>query len=94
MHSHEYHTHALHNLIGQLNPEMQNESSKRQLDQRLHVGVDVRMDFHHVYSQPLNMGIRRLHHASFSVLHARRRAFLLLVSSLNDSVGAGQPVEQ
>ena len=94
MHSHEYRTHDLHHLIGQLNPEMQSESSKCQLDQCLHVGVDVRMDFHNVHSQPLNMGIRGLHHAGFPVLHVRCRAFLLLVSSLNDSVGTRQQVEQ
>ena len=52
------------------------------------------MDFHHILSQPLNMGIRGLIHAGFPVLHARRRAFLLLVSSLNDRVGTRQQVEQ
>ena len=93
MHSHEYHTHALHHLNGQLNPEMQNESSKRQLDQRLHVGVDVRMDFHHVYSQPLNLGIRGMHHAGHPMLIVSFLAFLLAVSSFNDRLGAEQQAE-
>ena len=73
---------------------MQSESSKCQLDQRLHIGVDVRMDFHHVHSQPLNLGIRGLHHAGHPMLIVSFREFLLAVSSLNDRLGAGQQIEQ